>query len=723
MSNFFNRIMMTAMTFAVMATACSDNSGNSDSGKTTTEKMTTTISAGTSDISEPAEENEKTETSTKSSEIQSLPVKKTSNSELFSDRDLNPDYSQITAEIILNGKSAEVKGNGVSVKGSTVTITDEGIYHITGTLDDGQIIVDAEKNKVQLVLDNAEINCSNSSAVYIVSAKKTFITLADGSKNIISDGSEYEYADSSQDEPDSAVFSHDSLTINGTGELEVNGNYNDGIRSKDDVVITDGKITVNAAGDAIKGKDYVAVADGDINLTSGKHGINASNTAEDAEGFVYIEGGNFNITSGGGSSESTKTHTDDFGGGFGGGGMGHGGGFGKGGGFNKDDIPEDFGDFNPEDFENFNPEDFMPNGMPDENFEQQNLAYTADTESTDNTENTVSPKGIKAVGEINIVGGTFNINSADDSVHSDSDVVISGGTINIDSGNKGIHADATASINGGAVNITKSYEGIEATVINVTDGKVEIVASDDGFNSSDGVTDQSGMGTYSNDIELNISGGFVYVSADGDGLDSNGNINITGGTVIVNGPENSGNGALDSNGEIIINGGTVVAVGMSGMAESPTESSAQNCVSATFDSTYEGGTLVTLLDDSGNEIMSFAPEKSFDNIIISSPDIKTGTAYTFYTGGTSSKSETRGLYENGGYNNDGTESGNFTAESSVSYVGKQSMMGGGGMGHGGGGGMHGGMNKGGDFDFSELPDDMPEPLDMNGGRDFKQPRQ
>ncbi len=224
---------------------------------------------------------------------------------------------------------------------------------------------------------------------------------------------------------------------------------------------------------------------------------------------------------------------------------------------------------------------------------------------------------------------------------------------------------------------------MEASVINVNGGTIEINASDDGFNASDGETVQSGMGTYSDSDSISISGGTVYVNASGDGLDSNGNINISSGTFFVNGSENGGNGALDSNGEIIVTGGTVVASGMSEMAEYPVESSSQNCVSATFDSTYDGGTLVTLSDDSGNEIISFAPQKNFDNFIIITPYKKTGMTYKFYTGGSSSASENHGLYENGGYNNDGTESGSFTAESSVSFVGTQSMTGG-GFGHGGG---------------------------------------
>ncbi|MDE6834481.1 MAG: carbohydrate-binding domain-containing protein [Ruminococcus sp.] len=724
MNNFINRIMMTAMTFAVMAVGCSDNS--LDSGTTTSEKMTS-ISAGTAETTEPAENKtlETTESidTTESGEtvaeknpvLLSSPVK-TSDSELFSNRDLNPDYSAPDTTINLTGNGADITGAGATVDGSKITITSEGIYIIRGTLNDGQLVIDADGAKVQIVLENAVINCSNSSAIYAVNSKKVFVTLADGTKNVLTDGTDYIFSDVEKSEPDAVIFSHDSLTINGTGELEINGNFNDGIRSKDDVVITGGKITVNAVGNGIKGKDYVAIANGELNITAGQDGIKSTNTDDTSLGFVYVEGGTlnitadgdgiqaetvftatdgvFNITSGGGSSASTKKHNDDFGG------FDKGGGFGRGGGFDRGEKPDMPEDFNPEDFGNFTPE------MPDS---PEILAFSPE-DNSDDTSDTVSTKGIKASAEINILGGTFNINSADDAIHSNADVSIENGNIILETGNKGIHSDNTATINSGWVNITKSYEGIEADVITVNGGTVEVVASDDGFNASDGVTNQSGMGVYTETTMVNINGGNVYVNASGDGLDSNGDINITGGTVIVDGPENSGNGALDSNGEIIISGGTLVAVGMSGMAESPSEKSTQNAVFATFDSTFDAGTLITLLDDSGNEIISYEPAKSFDNIVISSPDMKTGQTYTFYTGGTTSASEVHGLYETGGYNNDGTEAGNFTVESSVSYVGKQSGMGGGF----GGGGMH--MH-------GERPDDMPDPPDMNGGKGFKQPRQ
>lgn len=672
MSNFMNRIFMTAITFAVMAVGCSDNS---DSGKTTSEEMTN-ISVKTTDSSEPAVQSETVETTKTESTttpVQLLSVKRTSESELFSDRDLNPDYSSPTAEINLTGSTAETSGDGVSVKDSVITITAEGIYHITGTLDDGQIIVNADGEKVQLVLDNASINCSNSSAIYVENAKKVFITLADDSKNYVSDGAEYT-TNSTDGEPDATIFSHDSLTINGNGELEVTGNYKDGIRSKDDIVITSGNITVNAVNNAIKAKDYVAVADGIMNLTAGNNGIYADNKNDDTLGFVYIEGGEFNITAGGGSSQAVKQHNQDFGG------------FGQKGNFDGK-MPDGSEPHEMPNSEEFNANDGERPQPPDfNNSEQQqtDISNTESTESLDDTEtseNVKAPKGIKASTKIDIVNGNFNINSADDSIHSNTVINISGGNLQLDAGDNAIHADSEINITGGKISITNSYEGIEATVINIKDGSIEVNSSDDGLNANDGITSQEGMGIYTDNVQINIDGGIIYVNASGDGIDSNGDIFINNGTIIVNGPENGGNGALDTNGEITVTGGTIVAAGMSEMAESPTDTSTQNSISATFDSTLEGGTLVTLSDDSGNEIISFAPKKQFDNIVISSPEIKTGSTYTFYTGGTSSASESYGLYENGGYNNDGTESGNIIIENVISYIGKQSMMGnfGGGM--------------------------------------------
>ncbi|MDE6785339.1 MAG: carbohydrate-binding domain-containing protein [Ruminococcus sp.] len=348
-------------------------------------------------------------------------------------------------------------------------------------------------------------------------------------------------------------------------------------------------------------------------------------------------------------------------------------------------------DFESGDFEKTTP----PDGFESEDFEKmtppemfENQNNTADT--SDNTAS-ISTKGIKGGSSVNITGGNLSVNSADDSIHS-ANITISGGNLTLAAGDDGIHADSCININGGTVNITESYEGIESAVINITGGDVKLKSSDDGFNASDGVTNQNGMGTYSNGVELNISGGSVYVNAEGDGLDSNGDMTISGGSIIIDGPVNGGNGALDGNNGITVTGGTLIAAGSSQMAECPDNSSTQYTVSATFESTQNAGTSVKLLDESGTEIIKFTSAKIFDNIVISSPDILKGKTYTFYL-------------------ND-TESESFTADEIISTIGRQSAMGGGFKG--GMGGFGGGRGDRGDFQPPTNEDGNMPDMDFGG---------
>lgn len=670
--------LTAALTFAVMTAGCSnsksDNSGSSSESVSETEPVT-------DDSNESVPES-----SAESSGI--ITLANNNFGQLFSDRDMEQTYGEITDEIRFDGDKADITGSGASSEDAVVTITKEGVYHITGKSANGQIVVNAPQAKVQLVLDNADIANEKSSVICIQDADKTFITLAPDSENFLSDGENYSYPDDTVTEPDAAVFSEDSLTINGTGSLTVNGNYNDGIRCKDDIVITGGNLNITAVSDGIKGKDYVAAAGGIVTVNSGQDGVKSTNKTDTSKGFIYICGGTFNITAaqdgfqaetsfiadggefniiaGGGNANSTKTHNDDFGAMHGGYGFG------------------DFKDFgqNPPEYGEF----------PEMNVESS-ISFASNVKASESdTSETVSTKGIKGLSEIIINGGTFTIDSADDAIHSNGSVTIAGGTSELSAGDKGIHGDSSAEISDGTVKILTSYEGIEASSINICGGELEIRSSDDGFNASDGSTSQKGMGTYTDGVQINISGGYVYVDADGDGLDSNGDMTISGGTVLVDGPVNGANGALDGNGEITVSGGLLIAAGSAQMAEVPGDSSSQNVVGANVGS-CGGGTLVTLADSGGKEILSYAPSKDFEHIVISSPDIKSGESYTVYTGGSSDSTENHGLYETSGYKNDGTEAGSFTAENVVSTIGSQGM---------GGFGGFGGRNPG--DDFPEMPD-------------------
>ena len=728
--------LTAAFAFAAAVTGCSDST--SESSDTSSASIVTT-EEGTL-------------------KAQTLSSISTNFDDIFSDRDLEQSYGSVTADIELKGSSAVIDGAGASADGSTVTITAKGVYRITGTLDDGQIIIDAKGEKVQLVLSGASVSFKTSAPVYVKDADKVFITLAEGTENKLTDSSPA-VSDEDSDSPDAAIFSADSLTFNGSGSLSIVSDNNNGIRCKDDVVVTGGNISVKAAGHGIKAKDYFAAAGGSVTVDAGGDGVKTTNTEDTSLGFIYIRNGSFTINSdgdgfsastvfyaedgeysvvsGGGSANSTKTHSEGFpgGGGFGGGfdrdsmpefptnedgevTMPEG--FGKGsfgGGFNRDNMPEiptnEDGSFSmPEGFgkgsfgggfsrdnmpeipTNEDGEVTMPEGFGKGNFGGgfDRDSSGKDNKSSESSGDSVSTKAIKAGSEITVTGGNFTLDSADDALHSNGSVTVSGGSLTISAGDDGIHADETVDIaNSGKINITKSYEGIEGKVVNISGGTTEIKASNDGINAGDG-SSQGGMGSYSSGVSVNISGGIVYVNSDGDGIDSNGDLNISGGTAVVDGSSNGGNGALDSNGEITVTGGTLVAAGASAMAEYPGKNSTQNSVSATFTNTYSAGTNIALIGSDGSEIVCFTSAKSFNNIVISSPDIREGETYTFYTDGKFSGSTDETHLSSG--NSGGTEAESFTAEKGTSLIGTQS-----GFGGGFGGGRNGGQRPdGGSFD-------------------------
>jgi hypothetical protein len=556
--------------------------------------------------------------------------------------------------VTLEGDSITVDGSGAAVNGSVVTITSAGMYHISGVLDDGQIIVEtADEEKVMLILDGANVACSTSAPIYVVNSEKTVITLADGAENYVTDGDVYVFEDAASDEPNAAIFSHDDLTINGNGSLTVNANYNNGIASKDDLKITGGNITVNAVNDGIKGRDSIAVRDGTITVNAGGDGMQTTNDEEAEKGYISIEGGALDITAGTDGiqaqtslSISGGSITIISGGGSvntGAGGEGIWGGQGMGGNPNKP---------------------------------------------------TVSAKGLKAGVDITITAGTIHINSADDSIHSNDRITIDGGEILLASGDDGVRADSTLTITGGNLRITESYEGIESAVITINGGTIQIVASDDGINAAGGGSAMTGWQgqnpfEWSGDYKLYVNGGYIAIDALGDGLDINGPIDMTGGTVIINGPTGNNNGALDYAGAFNITGGFLVAVGSSGMAQAPSASSTQYSVIHNFQSPQAAGTMVHIESADGEDILTFTPTKTYQSIVLSSSDLKNGATYVVYVGGSATGTVSDGLYSGGAYSG-GSQVTSFTIAGIVTgagaYGGLPAGPGGGRWGGGGGGG-------------------------------------
>lgn len=461
--------------------------------------------------------------------------------------DNNTDWNKESAVYVtLNGDSITLDGKGASVDGSVLTITSAGTYVITGTLNDGQIIIDTDKNStVRLVLNGASITCSNHAAIYSKQADKTIITLEKGTENSITDGVTYQLEDG-EDEPSGAIFSKDDLTINGTGTLKVVANYKDGIVSKDDLKVMEGTIYITSADDGLLGRDLLAIHSGVIELTTTGDGMKSTNDEDETKGNIVIENGTITISAKG--------------------------------------------------------------------------------------------KGINAKANLLFIDGTYHIVSEDDSIHSNYDIIFFDGIYTLSTGDDGVHADNTLTIQDGTISVTKSCEGLESYHMEILGGDITVVSSDDGINvaggndslAGDSIQRSNTMSTDANS-ELKISGGIIKVDASGDGIDSNGTVEMTGGEVYVSGPSNSGNGALDYDKSFNVSGGTLVAAGSVGMAQNPSSTSSQKYISMTFTSAQTAGTEVSLRDKNGNVLAAFIPEKQYQNVIFSTKEITSGETYSIYS--------------------------------------------------------------------------------------------
>ena len=348
----------------------------------------------------------------------------------YTDEDLDDNWSETgSTAVTLNGSSIQVSGGGAAVNGSVLTISKAGTYVLKGELTDGQVIVDAGKEDlVKLVLNGATLACSNSAPLYIKQADGVILTLAEGTLNTLTDGETYAFA-AGEDEPNAALFSKQDLTINGTGVLTVTARYNNGITSKDDLVIVNGEISVTAAHDGIRGKDSVSILGGTITVTAEGDGIKSNNDTDADKGWIALDGGTFTIEAGNDGIQA-ETALAVTGGSY--------------------RIVCGGGSASVSKTTGTNPGwNFRPGGGT--------AAAAADEESY---------KGIKAGTALAFKGGTFVIDSADDALHANGDVTIAAGTFELSTGDDGVHADGTLAISGGTIAVKTSYEGLEGS--NVT---------------------------------------------------------------------------------------------------------------------------------------------------------------------------------------------------------------------------------------------------------------
>ena len=544
----------------------------------------------------------------------------------------------------------------VLIDGQTVTITQEGTYEIAGTLDDGALIVESGENaKITLVLGGVSIKNTTGAAIQIGTADDVTIELEEGTTNVLQSGEEVDIAAATESEEASggALQSKADLKIKGKGSLTVLGYLNNGIHCTKDLKIKNGNISVTALGHGIKGKKSVTVSGGTVTVTSGKDGITSDETENEEKGFVTIEGGEIIITSAGDgvSAETTLRVTDGV-------------------------IS-------------------IISGGGSANAQQKtdNMRGWWDFDNSASDDDSASCKGLKAGKALVISGGSITIDAQDDALHTDGDMTISGGECILSTGDDGAHADLSLTVLDGKITVLTSYEGLEANQITLAGGDLDITASDDGINANGGSDGFSGgfgggFGGRRNDTNnqsgdmtppdnsnmqtppdgnapsgnpptmpgqdaadstttddttdkqpvLLITGGKITVNADGDGLDSNGNLRVEGGDITINGPSNGGNGAIDigteNGGAGFISGGTLIALGTSSMAENFGSTSTQCAFLVTMNS-FGASETITITDSQGNVLYTGVTVKSANSVVFSSADLTVGETYTVTIGSSS----------------------------------------------------------------------------------------
>lgn len=476
----------------------------------------------------------------------------------------NADYTTVNddewseadaVDVTLSGSSATSDSDAVEIEGSTVTITEAGVYRLSGDLDGRVVVAAPDDALVVLLLDGADISTSNGSAIEVQSADDVAINLAAGSRNSVSDASSY--ADDA--DANAAIYSDADLTISGTGLLTVQGNGNDGITSKDDLVILSGDITVTAADDALRGKDSLVVEGGTLDLTAtGGDGLKIDQEDDETQGYILV------------------------------------------------------------------------------------------------------------------TGGSIDIKAGDDGLQAQTDTVVTGGKITASVADDGVKGEVIVSVGGGEITVTESTEAMEAANIGIFDGVIDLTSSDDGINASgnddlaaaaSGSDDSAaasgndaeentdarpgggdmggemGGGMSDSGERLEISGGMLTVDAEGDGLDSNGSLTISGGDTVVYGPTRQGNGGIDANGDIAITGGTLVSLSAGGMEPAPGDDGQGWLIAS---AQLDAGQEVAILNENGDTVANFTSRKAATGVTYSSPDIESGASYTLVSGSTELATVTAG---------------------------------------------------------------------------------
>ena len=391
---------------------------------------------------------------------------------------------------------------GVRISEGSILITEPGLYLLSGSMA-GTVVIDADSDAdVNLILDNAAIQNDTGAAIYVRSAKRAAVTLKDGSDNILENSGEFQ-ADGTT-KVDGVIFSKSDLYILGSGSLSIASASGCGIVSKDSLIITGGSISIDSQKAGLEAKDEMLLSDSSFHIDSLANGIKTDSDTSDL-GNLYIKNSEFAITS---ASNAIKTsgYAVISGGSF-----------------------------------------YLKTGGGCPVLTPVTSDHDPDLDDTA----AVSAKGFSADGIIAILDGYFDLDCADDGIHSETGVLIENGTLSIRSADDAIHGRETLTIKNGQLDIY-AQEGLEGTFILIESGDLAITASGDGMNAA------NKSDAY--EATAMINGGTIGISlieGDNDGIDSNGNLYISGGTIEISGALN----AFDYLDKAEYNGGTIIVNG------------------------------------------------------------------------------------------------------------------------------------------------------------------
>lgn len=489
----------------------------------------------------------------------------------FSESAGNTAPSEIDAvKIRLSDGGSRSEGAGVRVEGGTVTITEGGDYLLSGSLSDGQLVIDApEDAKVRLFLDGVSIRKNGHAAIYARSADKLVLSSVADTESLLQAAGDFPDAE----KLDAAVYAVCDLTLSGEGVLNISSHTGHAVFSKDDCKLKSGTVNLEAALKGLYGKDSVTVDGGILNADVGTDAVCSSNTDASGKATITVNGGILNLL-------AQKDGLDAAG-----------------------DIVLTGGIVN-----------ISAGSMQ----EGKGVCADGSIDVSGGTLSVVSvDDALHASGDVTLSGGTLSLSTGDDGVHADGTLTVSGGTLDIAQSYEGLEAQGIV-VSGGEVRVKARDDGF-----NAAGGRDS--SNGGGFFGGDPFAADA-------DALISISGGTIHINAEGDGIDSNGTLKVSGGEVYVSGPTEGGNGALDYGIEGSITGGTVVAVGASGMAENFGQSSTQGSILVNLGAAQSAGSVVSLCDEKGRILAYYEPEKSFECVVISASGMREDGTYTLMAG-------------------------------------------------------------------------------------------